>query len=76
MNPEAAVEAHLAVQGRRMLPVHWGTFKLGFHDWQEPIIRAVEAAKHKKVELVTPRVGELVIAGQICPSSSWWEGLE
>lgn len=37
MDPEQAIEAHLAVRARRMLPVSWGTFNIAFHDWDEPI---------------------------------------
>ena len=73
MDPEDAVKAHLAVQARRMLPVHWGTFNIAFHDWDEPIKRAVKAAEEKDVDLVTPRIGEVVIAGEPFSSHSWWE---
>ena len=73
MDPEDAVKAHLAVEARRMLPVHWGTFNIAFHDWDEPIIRAVKAANVNNVDLVTPRVGEVVIAGEPFSSESWWE---
>ena len=73
MDPEHAIEAHLAVQARRMLPVSWGTFNIAFHDWDEPIKRAVKAANEKNVELVTPRVGEMVIADKSFYSNSWWE---
>ncbi|MDH3692735.1 MAG: MBL fold metallo-hydrolase [Gammaproteobacteria bacterium] len=73
MDPEHAIEAHLAVRARRMLPVSWGTFNIAFHDWDEPIKRAVKAANEKDVELVTPRVGEVVIAGEPFSSHSWWE---
>lgn len=76
MNPESAIEANLAVRGRRMLPLHWGTFKLGIHDWYEPIERAVVAAKQRKVEMITPRVGELVVAGKPFQSTAWWEEVE
>jgi len=73
MDPEHAIEAHLAVRARRMLPVSWGTFNIAFHDWDEPIKRAVKAAHEKNVELVTPRVGEMVIAGKSFNSYRWWE---
>jgi len=73
MDPEDAVRAHVAVQARRMLPVHWGTFNIAFHDWDEPIRRAVDAANEKNVDLVTPRVGEVVVAGEPFSSHSWWE---
>jgi L-ascorbate metabolism protein UlaG (beta-lactamase superfamily) len=73
MDPEHAIEAHLAVRARRMLPVSWGTFNIAFHDWDEPIKRAVKAANEKNVELVTPRVGEVVTAGKSFSSGNWWE---
>ncbi len=76
MSPEHAIEAHVAVQARRMLPVHWATFNLAFHDWDEPIKRAIAAASARNVELVTPRIGEVVAAGQPFTSHTWWEQRE
>jgi L-ascorbate metabolism protein UlaG (beta-lactamase superfamily) len=76
IDPEDAVKAHLAVGARRMLPVHWGTFNIALHDWDEPIKRAVKAAKEKNVDLVTPRVGEVVTAGEPFSSERWWEGVK
>jgi len=73
MDPEDAVKAQLDVQARRMLPVHWGTFNIALHDWDEPIKRAVKAANEKNVDLVTPRVGEVVISGEPFSSHGWWE---
>ena len=76
MDPEQAVEAHLAVRARRMLPVSWATFNIAFHDWDEPIRRAVNAASEKNIDLVTPRVGDVVIADRPHNSFSWWEEVE
>ena len=73
MDPEQAIEAHLAVRARRMLPVSWATFNIAFHDWDEPIKRAVKAANEKNAELVTPLVGSVVTAGRPFESSNWWE---
>ena len=73
MTPEDSVRAHLAVRARRMLPVHWATFNLAFHDWDEPIKRAVKVASETNVDLVTPRVGEVVEVGAIFLSTRWWE---
>lgn len=73
MDPEEAVKAHLAVQAKRMLPVSWGTFNIAFHDWDEPIKRAVQAANENNVDLVTPRVGEVVTAGKPFRSDLWWK---
>ncbi|MBA2964221.1 MULTISPECIES: MBL fold metallo-hydrolase [Ramlibacter] len=72
MTPEQAVQVHRDVRGRRMFPVHWSTFNLAFHDWDEPIRRAVSAATRLGVELVTPRVGEVVDADAPFESTRWW----
>jgi L-ascorbate metabolism protein UlaG (beta-lactamase superfamily) len=73
MDPEEAVKAHVAVKAQRMLPVHWATFNLAFHAWDEPIKRAMVAGRQHRVELVTPRIGETVAAGAAFVSVNWWE---
>jgi L-ascorbate metabolism protein UlaG (beta-lactamase superfamily) len=73
MDPEEAVKAHVAVKARRMLPVHWATFNLAFHAWDEPIKRALAAGRQHGIDLVTPRIGEAVAAGATFTSASWWE---
>jgi len=76
MSPERAVAAHNKLQGRRMLPVHWATFNMAFHDWDEPIKRTLRAAVLSGAEVVTPRVGEVVTAGQAFESQRWWTQLQ
>jgi L-ascorbate metabolism protein UlaG (beta-lactamase superfamily) len=73
MDPEEAVKAHVAVKARRMLPVHWATFNLAFHAWDEPIQRALAAGRQQGIDLVTPRIGEVVAAGAVFTSVSWWD---
>ena len=73
MDPEQAVESHIALKARRMLPVHWGTFNLAFHAWDEPIKRAVKAGRERGIDIVTPRLGEVLTAGAPFNSVSWWE---
>lgn len=73
IDPEEAVQAHLDVRAQVLLPVHWATFNLGLHDWDEPIKRTLKTAQDRKVELVTPRLGELLDLGQAFHSSAWWE---
>lgn len=73
LNPEQAVDAHLDVRGQRLLPVHWSAYDLGPHDWDEPIKRAVQAAKQKGIDLITPHIGEVVDADLPFSSTSWWE---
>ncbi len=75
MLPEQAVQVHLDVRGKRMLPVHWSTFNLAYHDWDEPIRRTVAEAARLNVELVTPRLGEMVDADRPFQSTRWWEAV-
>ena len=73
MEPEQAVESHIALNARRMLPVHWGTSNSAFHAWDEPIKRAVTAGRERGIDIVTPRLGEVLTVGAPFNSVSWWE---
>jgi len=73
MTPEQAVQVHRDVRAKRMFPVHWSTFNLAYHDWDEPIRRTLAEAARVGVELVTPRVGEVVDADRPFASTRWWE---
>jgi L-ascorbate metabolism protein UlaG (beta-lactamase superfamily) len=73
MAPEQAVQANRELRAKRMFPVHWSTFNLAYHDWDEPIRRAVAEARRSEVDLVTPKLGEWVDADRGFASSPWWE---
>jgi L-ascorbate metabolism protein UlaG (beta-lactamase superfamily) len=75
MSAEDAVRAARDVRARRLFPEHWGTFNLAFHAWDEPIRRTVAAARANQVEVVTPRIGEIVDADAPFASSAWWEAV-
>lgn len=74
MPPEQAVQGFRDVAAKRLFPVHWSTFNLAYHAWDEPIRRAVAEAKRTGVNLVTPRLGEWVDADREFLSTAWWEG--
>lgn len=71
LGPEQAVLAHQWVQGKTLLPVHWGAFNLAMHSWTAPIERTQVAAKKAGVKMSTPRLSrptEPTLEG----SSPWW----
>jgi L-ascorbate metabolism protein UlaG (beta-lactamase superfamily) len=73
MMPEETVQAHLDVQGKLMIPIHWGAFTLALHSWSDPVERAVKAAKQLGSAIATPRIGETVSIGAAeYPNSTWW----
>ena len=70
MDPEEAVAAHRMLQGRRLVPIHWATFSLAFHDWFEPAERLLVAARQHGVDVATPAIGAPIDArGRTEP---WW----
>ncbi len=73
MDPEDAIRVHQDVGGARLLPVHWATFNLAMHDWDEPVKRALAAARPHGIDMVTPKVGEVITHGQPFASTEWWE---
>jgi L-ascorbate metabolism protein UlaG (beta-lactamase superfamily) len=72
MAPEDAVRAHGDVRGRVLLPVHWGTFNLAYHDWNEPPERALAAAKASGAVVVVPRPGEWIEPEALVDIQPWW----
>ena len=72
MNPEPAVQAHADLGGKTMLPVHWATFNLSYHAWEEPIVRTLRAARAKNVRVITPRIGETFVFGEPFENVAWY----
>lgn len=75
MGPENAVSAHQDLQGRLLMPIHWGTFKLAYHPWKEPVERVIAAAEKNGVQLILPTPGEIRDVGLGEYNSGWWRGL-
>ena len=72
MGPDHASNAHLALSGKLMMPIHWGTFNLAFHAWREPIERLLQYAQQKNITLFLPKPGEPTeVTGAY--NSHWWE---
>jgi len=59
LGPWQAMEAHRALGGGPFLPVHWSTFDLALHPWDEPILVLEEGSQEGKLPLVAPRIGEV-----------------
>jgi L-ascorbate metabolism protein UlaG (beta-lactamase superfamily) len=73
MDPESAVQAHVDLGAKTLLPVHWATFNLSYHAWEEPILRTLTAAREKKAQVVTPRPGEKLELGKPFESQAWYQ---
>ena len=71
MGPGHATNAHLALNGNIMMPIHWGTFNLAPHAWYEPVERLLQLAEEKNIHLFIPRPGQPteVVSDY---NSEWW----
>jgi L-ascorbate metabolism protein UlaG (beta-lactamase superfamily) len=50
MNPEEAVKAFTELQARTLVPMHYGTFRLGYEPLNEPLERLLVAARAHGIE--------------------------
>lgn len=73
MGPVKAVNAHLALKGKLMMPIHWGTFNLALHAWNEPVETLLKTAAKKGVALVLPAPGMPVDITASPYNSNWWK---
>ena len=71
MGPDNATNAHLALKGKLMMPIHWGTFSLAPHAWYEPAERLLQLAKDKHIDLFMPEPGKPEEVRAY--SSEWWK---
>ncbi|MFH1892626.1 MAG: MBL fold metallo-hydrolase [Candidatus Zixiibacteriota bacterium] len=72
LTPEQSVRLHQELDGRVFMPIHWGTFDLALHDWDEPINDLVKVAQQKDVTLVTPYPGQRIKIDSLPPVNHWW----
>ena len=73
LDPEQALRVHAMIGGKVLLPIHWGTFNLAFHEWTEPARRLVAGAQADGATIVMPTPGQLVEPSELPPLDLWWE---
>ena len=75
LGPDNALQAHALLGGGVLLPVHWGTFALAMHDWDDPIERLVARGAKCDMQLLLPRLGESVEPNQQRRLLPWWRAV-
>jgi L-ascorbate metabolism protein UlaG (beta-lactamase superfamily) len=75
LGPEHALEALALLGGGSFLPVHWGTFNLAMHSWDDPPETLLRLAPKQGVQLVMPRIGEVVEPSRVERVAPWWRGV-
>jgi L-ascorbate metabolism protein UlaG (beta-lactamase superfamily) len=75
MTPEEGVRAHQDLRGGLMLPIHWGTFNLAPHPWEEPAEGTVAAARAVGARVAVPRPGEPFEPAAGLQLDPWWRAI-
>ncbi len=73
MLPAETVQAGIDLKAKSIIPIHWGAFKLAFHDWNEPVIYSSKAAKAKGIKMSIPKIGQPVILYEDFINDNWWQ---
>ncbi|MGB6308665.1 MAG: MBL fold metallo-hydrolase [Steroidobacteraceae bacterium] len=75
LGPDNALKAH-AMLGGVFMPVHWGTFSLAMHAWDQPAERLVELAPRTDAQLLMPLLGQPVEPAHAEAVEPWWREVE
>jgi L-ascorbate metabolism protein UlaG (beta-lactamase superfamily) len=75
LGPDNALEAH-AMLGGVLMPVHWGTFSLAMHAWDQPAERLLELAPRTGTQLLMPLLGQPVEPAHAEVVKPWWREVE
>jgi L-ascorbate metabolism protein UlaG (beta-lactamase superfamily) len=72
LGPANALEALALLGGGPFLPVHWGTFSLAMHAWDQPAEALLEWGPRAGAQLVMPRLGEPIEPAHAERVEPWW----
>ena len=77
MMPEETAQAGIDVQAEKIIPIHWGGFKLAMHEWTDPIERVTIKAKELNLKVITPKIGEEIMVKDSLQTytNNWWKDL-
>jgi L-ascorbate metabolism protein UlaG (beta-lactamase superfamily) len=76
LGPENALKALALIGGRAFLPVHWGTFSLAMHAWDQPAEVLFERGPKAGAPLLMPRLGEPVEPAHVEGVEPWWRAVD
>ena len=73
MFPEETAQAGIDLNAKKIIPIHWGAFKLAMHAWDEPVQRVVKAANEKQIAIEVPVIGASILQDTDAkPLAFWW----
>jgi len=75
LGPENALRAFAMLGKGTLLPVHWGTFDLALHAWDEPAETLLTLAQPMGDRVLTPRLGHAFEPTHVEEPTPWWRTL-
>lgn len=69
--PDEVVRAAQDIGAKQIVPIHWATFDLALHPWQESIEMVLDEANKANIPLATPMLGEKFVPG-VTQTKYWW----
>ena len=75
LGPENALRAFELLGGGTLLPVHWGTFDLALHRWDEPAETLLSLATATGARLLTPLLGRPFEPAHLEAPDPWWRSV-
>ena len=76
LGPHNALKALALLGGGTFLPIHWGTFALATHDWDQPVESLLVRAPQEGVRLLLPQLGEPVEPAREHEVTPWWRAVD
>jgi L-ascorbate metabolism protein UlaG (beta-lactamase superfamily) len=76
LGPQNALKALALLGGGPFLPVHWGTFSLAMHAWDQPAELLLELGVKAGTQLIMPRLGEPVEPAHASGIEPWWRQVD
>jgi len=75
LGPENALTAFGYLGGGTLLPVHWGTFNLALHKWDEPAETLFTHAAAQGARVLTPELGSPIEPSRVDVPAPWWRSV-
>jgi L-ascorbate metabolism protein UlaG (beta-lactamase superfamily) len=76
LGPENALKALPLLGGGAFLPIHWGTFSLAMHAWDQPAEVLLQQGPRAGAQLLMPRLGEPVEPAHGRRLEPWWRAVD
>jgi L-ascorbate metabolism protein UlaG (beta-lactamase superfamily) len=76
LGPHNALKALGLLGGGAFLPVHWGTFSLAMHAWDQPAESLLESGAKAGAQLLMPRLGEPAEPVHVERIEPWWRTVD